>query len=77
MVHHSFALNQVSLEDRARFERVLAGLSAEREVYLVAVESAGPDDPLELRAGKAMTREVPRKTLARIHHHGEWLDWVA
>ena len=77
MVHHSFAFNQVSAEDRQRFDQALMGLSQLRDTYLVAVEWTGPDDPVELRAGKAFGSEVPRKTLARIHHHGAWLDWVA
>jgi hypothetical protein len=77
VVHHSFAFNQVSPEDRARFDRTLMDLSAARDIYLVAVEWAGPRDRPELRAGKAFDNEVARKTLARIHHHGAWLDWVA
>ena len=77
VVHHSFAFNQVSPEDRLRFDQALMELSEVRDTYLVAVEWTGPDDRPELRAGKASTSEVPRKTLARIHHHGAWLDWVA
>jgi hypothetical protein len=77
VVHHSFALNQVVPEDRAHLERQLVELAAHRVVYLVAVEWTGPDDPQELRAGKARRNEIPRKTLARVHHHGAWLDWVA
>jgi hypothetical protein len=77
VVHHSFALNQVAPEDRARLDHELVELAGDRDVYLVAVEWTGPDDPQELRAGKARRGGVPRKTLARVHHHGAWLDWVA
>ena len=77
VVHHSYALNQVATEDRVRLERELMELAALRAVYLVAVEWTGPDDPEELRAGKVRRTDVPRKTLARVHHHGAWLDWVA
>ncbi len=77
VVHHSFALNQVSAEERDRFDEVLGSLSAERDIYLVAVEWIGLDDPPELRGGMAQAGGVSRTTLARVHHHGAWLDWVA
>lgn len=77
VVHHSFALNQVSAEDRDRFDTVLASLSTERDIYLVAVDWVGSDDHLELRGGQASADGVVRTTLARVHHHGAWLDWVA
>ena len=77
VVHQTFAFNQVSPYDRARFDRALMDLSETRDIYLVAAEWAGLDDPFELRAGKAFRTEVPRKTLARVHHHGAWLEWVA
>ncbi|MEE8332183.1 MAG: DUF2332 domain-containing protein [Acidimicrobiia bacterium] len=77
VVHHSFSLNQVSAEERDRFDGVLGSLSAERDIYLVAVDWVGSDDHFELRAGQAQADGMRRTTLARVHHHGAWLDWVA
>lgn len=80
VIHHSFALNQVAPERRDAFEQALVELSAEREVWLVAIEwepGRPPDDTFRLRLGAVTGGAVERESLARVHHHGEWLEWVS
>lgn len=80
VVHHSFALNQVTEEDRSRFEAVVAGLEGSHRVVLISIEDWGGgwdrDEPFHLYLGEVEGGLLVKRELARVHHHGEWLEWI-
>lgn len=80
VVHHSFALNQMTEEDRQRFESTVARLDGSRRMALVSVEDWGDgwqaDEPFRLFVGRAEAGELHKREVAVVHHHGEWLEWL-
>ena len=75
VVHHSFALNQVSKEDRQSFNDEVAWLGSERDLFLVSVLWDANDLNFELVLGTPRDGQLDIEPLARVHHHGEWISW--
>lgn len=80
VVHHSFALNQVTEEDRSQFEAAVAGLDGSHRVVLVSIEDWGGgwdrDEPFHLFLGEVEGGSLVKREVAKVHHHGEWLEWI-
>ncbi len=87
----TWAFAYFSTEDRQRFVDLLRDASHARTIAWLSAESLGTVAPLaaEIDAGDgsstadvlgAMTfvgGEVGRHLLARVHEHGQWIDWRA
>lgn len=80
VVHHSFALNQVTTERRSRFEAAVAGLADSHRVVLVSIEDWGEgwdrNQPFHLYVGEVERSRLVKREVAKVHHHGEWLEWI-
>lgn len=80
VVHHSFALNQVTEADRSQFEAAVAGLDGSHRVVLVSIEDWGGgwdrDEPFHLYLGEVDDGSLVKREIANVHHHGEWLEWI-
>ncbi len=73
ILFHSFVLNQVSEELRARYYDLLAEYSAGRILFDLAIEPSAWPAPLILTTFE--NGESAQKLLARCDHHGRWLEW--
>lgn len=70
---HSFTLNQFSIEDRSKFDKLLCDLSSDRDIWRISLEWLGTQTPeltLEHYKGRAKSQ---RLALASCHQHGEWI----
>jgi hypothetical protein len=80
VVHHSFALNQVTEEVRSRFGDAVAGLDESHRVVLVSIEDWGGGwdrgEPFHLYLGEVEDGRLVKRVVAKVHHHGEWLEWI-
>lgn len=75
VVHHSFTLNQVPKENRQRFLDTVAELGADRPLFLVGIDWHKPDLGYRLVLGSPSDGQLDIEVLARVHHHGEWIEW--
>ncbi len=73
VLFHSFVLNQVPQELRARYYELLAEQSAGRVLFDLAIEPSAWPAPLILTTFENGARA--QKTLAACDHHGRWLEW--
>lgn len=73
VLFHSFVLNQMPQQLRARFDELLVENSAERHVVDVAIEPSEWPAPLVLTMYANGTRT--QEMLATCDHHGRWLEW--
>lgn len=75
VIWHSFTLNQFSDERRQALDRAVLDIARQRSVSRIGWEfwDRGYEWP-EIRIG--LTEETMR-TVARAHHHGEWVEAVA
>lgn len=76
VVHHSFTLNQVPKQDRPPFLRTVAELGADRRLFLVGIDWHKPDLSYRLVLGSPRGGDLDIEVLARVHHHGEWIEWA-
>ncbi len=79
-IFHTFTLNQFPPDARRRFEEIIDGFGAIRDLYVVSIER---QDELQALVGallKQSAYESGRKTthaLGRCDNHGMWLEWFA
>lgn len=74
VLFHSFVLNQVPAEMRARYYELLAANSQGRGLFDVAVEPSRWPTPMVLTTLQG--EDVTQETLATADHHGRWLEWT-
>ena len=75
VVLHSVVLYQVDAAGRAAFEATLLALSERRPLHRIGVEWLG-SPTMELDCASYDRGTVHRTTLARVHPHGDWLEWL-
>ena len=73
VLFHSFVLNQVPEQVRARYYDLLAQQSAERVLFDLAIEPSTWPAPLILTTFE--NGERTQINLATCDHHGRWLEW--
>ncbi len=76
-VMHSFTLNQFSIEARNKFEQALCELARDRGLWRISLEWLGTETPVIILDHYASGKLKSKKTLARCHGHGDWLDIAA
>lgn len=74
VLFHSFVLNQVPAEMRARYDKILAEQSAVRVLFDVAIEPSAWPAPMLLTTYE--NRGARHEALAACDHHGRWLEWL-
>lgn len=75
VLFHSFVLNQLPVELRARYYEIVRENAAGRICFDVAVEPSAWPVPMILRTIRNGTET--QQTLATCDHHGRWLEWIA
>lgn len=75
ILFHSFVLNQMPKELRARYYELLAEQSRGRLLFDVAIEPSAFPSPMVLTTFEGGERR--QEALARCDHHGRWLEWIA
>jgi len=76
IVMHSFMLNQIDAQGRESLDQALARLSRVRAVDRLSMEWLRPDEGPMLRMTRYRDGEAVTVTLAAVHHHGEWIEWL-
>ena len=76
-IFHNHALNQVSPDDRRKFDAIVEECSSVMDVYLLSAEGRWGQtfttlELVTLRDGVRSSRE-----LAKVDHDGGWLEWTA
>ena len=74
VVQHSFVLNQFSEADRVSLYGLLDTLAMDRAIYRVGAEWLVHERGTVLEL-TVHGRGAPSSELAKVHHHGMWLDW--
>lgn len=74
VLFHSFVLNQVSAEMRARYYDLLAANSHGRLLYDIAIEPSIWPTQMVLTTYHHSNRT--QEPLASTDHHGRWLEWT-
>ena len=77
IVFHSLVLNQFSSEGRDEFEEVISGLSMTRRVHRIGIDMLARDEAPPIRHTVYSAGRASEEVLGSVHHHGDWLEWVA
>ncbi|MHA2502509.1 MAG: DUF2332 domain-containing protein [Candidatus Kariarchaeaceae archaeon] len=78
VLYHSFAINQIHREARDKFYNDLRTYATTSGKTIYEIRNGWhPDDSIdiELRVHSPQSSETTK--LADVHHHGEWISWVA
>jgi len=75
-LYHSHMLNQLSEEDRGRFEAIIDQHGAMRDLNLISLEgrAGGHHSAIELTQYQSCTKTT--RHLADCDSHGNWIQWL-
>ena len=76
-IFHNYTFNQLSLEDRQRFDAILDEYSMDRDVYLLSGEGLWGHDYATHELVSIRSDSRSSRKLANVDFHGRWLEWAA
>lgn len=76
-IYHSFAINQISKEDKETYYESLKKYSDDNSllIYEVTVTSDMNKVP-KLLLNTIEKGDISTTTLAKMHYHGQWIEWL-
>lgn len=75
-IFHNSALIYFPKADRRRFREVIGELSVTRDIYWLSAEGRWGYDYIVLELAKVRGGTMTGRELAKVDHHGRWLEWM-
>ena len=75
-IFHNSALIYFPKEDRRKFGEIIEELSVARDVYWLSAEGRWGYDYIVLELAILKGGVMSRRELAKVDHHGRWLEWM-
>ena len=76
-IFHNSALIYFPKKDRRKFGEVIEELSVDRDVYWLSAEGRWGYNYIVLELTTLKAGVVSRRQLAKVDHHGKWLEWLS